>query len=156
MNKTLSGENAHWFRFIRSVLVTVMSGIGLFLAPLPAQEVRSGETGSLSGQVISGDTGAPLGFAVVEVVGTGIQTVTERDGSFRLSNVPAGQRSVLVTYTGLAPNTLTANVTPGGDARIKVTLGATEVLTMEALTVTGERSGIAAAIQQQREAANTV
>jgi len=156
MNNIIPGEIGRWFRNIRPVLLTVMFGGSFMLSPLPAQNPRSAETGTVAGQVTSSDTRGPLGFAVVEVVGTGLQTSTERDGSFRLGNVPAGSQSVRITYTGLASSTQSVAVPAGGIVRIDVVLDATEVLTMEALTVTGERSGIAAAIQQQRHAVNTV
>jgi len=138
------------------VAATLLMVFGLSLVPLSAQTPRTGEVGVVTGQVTSVDSQAPLRFAVVEVVGAGLQATTERDGTFRISNVPSGPQTVSITYTGLATRTETVNVPAGGSVRLDAVLGATEVLTMEALTVTGERSGVAAAIQQQRQAVNSV
>ncbi len=156
MNTTPSVEISRWFRTLRPLLLIITFGVNLMLVPIHAQNTRSTKTGAVAGQVTSGDTLGPLGFAVVEVLGTGIETSTDRDGRYRLGNVPAGSQNIRITYTGLAPSVQAVVVPAGGSVMIDVMLDATEVLTMEALEVTGERSGMAAAIQQQRGAANSV
>ncbi|MSU66782.1 MAG: TonB-dependent receptor [Opitutus sp.] len=149
-------ESCRFRRWRLSVLPALSLLLSVAATPLFAQATRSAGLGTLSGQVLSADTHAPLRFAVVEVVGTDLQATTERDGNFQLRNVPAGAHQVQITYAGLEPQVQSIHIAADGDANLVVTLKASAAIMLEKLTVTGERSGIAAAIQQQRNALNSL
>src|ERR1044071_2551848 len=70
----------------------------LGINPLPAQSTAEG---TIAGHVRNAKTGANLEGAVVDVVGSTTSAITGRDGSFTLSRVPAGRRTLQVFYTGL-------------------------------------------------------
>src|SRR5262245_3787579 len=57
--------------------------------------------GAISGRISNATTGANLEGAEVSIPGTALSTLTDRDGTFVLQNIPAGQHDVRVYYTGL-------------------------------------------------------
>jgi len=57
-------------------------------------------SGVVSGRVLDGVTKAALPGAEVTVEGTQLKTSTDRDGDFRIAGVPAGTRTLIVTYLG--------------------------------------------------------
>lgn len=100
-------------------------------------------------------TGAYLEGAVVTVVGTGLSTISARTGSFTLTGVPTGARTVEATYTGLSPTRTAITVAPGINAPVDIAL-TSDVYQLEAFTVAGEREGNAVALTKQRNAENIV
>jgi hypothetical protein len=81
--------------------------------PADAQTVAAGTrrtpeaSGMVWGQVLSEKTGAPLRFAVVEIISAGLQpisTPTDINGIYVLRHVPAGRRLLRATHIDHAPN----------------------------------------------------
>jgi iron complex outermembrane receptor protein len=70
-------------------------------------------TGSITGRVLNASSGRYLESANVEVVGTNLQTRTDQSGQYLLYNVPAGQVTVRVAYTGQTPLTESVTVQAG-------------------------------------------
>jgi iron complex outermembrane recepter protein len=116
------------------------------------QPAASG-TGSVTGRVRNEGTGVYLEGARVQVAGTHLQAVTERDGWFIIENVPAGTVYLNVAYTGLDPQQLTVVVESGGTTTRDIPL-TSSVYMMDPYTVTSVREGQAAAITLQRVAPN--
>lgn len=78
-------------------------------------------TGTIAGIIINSDTGAPISGAIVKS-GTSTAT-TGADGSFSLSNVPAGTRTVFsVNAAGFAESYEVANVTAGATVNAQAQL----------------------------------
>jgi TonB-dependent receptor len=128
--------------------------------PAAPQASRQQGDGSVRGRIRNQVTGSYLRNAEVSVVGTGIVGWSDEGGTFRLGNVPAGQVTIVVRYTGLRDRQVVATVTPGGTVDLgEVTL---ESQTFDggvladgtAITVTAIRDGQAAAIQERRASAN--
>ena len=69
--------------------------------------------GVLTGTVTNAATGAILEGARVVLEGTGREVTTDSLGSYRFDNVPAGNVSVAVSYTGLSTDRATLAVTSG-------------------------------------------
>ena len=69
-------------------------------------------TGQISGTVAQPD-GRPVSGASVSVAGTDIGTLTDPDGRFNLSSVPAGQQTVQARMIGYSPASETVTVTAG-------------------------------------------
>ncbi|RXK53601.1 TonB-dependent receptor [Oleiharenicola lentus] len=103
----------------------------------------------ISGTVNNKNTQKYLDRAVVEVVGTGLKTLTTPDGRFSLSGVPAGTHTVTATYTGLDPKSQTITVTEEQAAAVSFEL-TSDIYELDALVVTSTIEGTAAAINQQR------
>jgi TonB-linked SusC/RagA family outer membrane protein len=73
------------------LLVFMLAGIGLITA----------QNHHISGVVISEDDGLPILGASVIIKGTSIGTVTDNDGKFVFSNVPADAKSIVISYIGM-------------------------------------------------------
>jgi TonB-dependent receptor len=142
----------------RGALAAVAAFLGLTFAPLeparaaepaPAAAPAAEATSILTGRVSNAATGNNLQGAVVRLEGTPYETLTERGGEFAL-RVPAGDYSLVVTYTGLDAERTTISVPRGARVRRDIALTA-DIYKMNPFTVTGEREGNALAITLQRE-----
>jgi iron complex outermembrane recepter protein len=119
----------------------------------PGREVSAASVGHVRGRVRNLHTGAYLEGARIEIAGTGRSVLTGPDGSFRFRDLPAGEISLEVAYTGLAAERVVANVTPGTEQTLDVALR-TRTVQMETFRVSELREGNAMAITQQRNAMN--
>lgn len=61
----------------------------------------SAQVTEFTGTVTSSDDGHPVVGATVTIKGTNVRTVTNLDGKFTFKNVPAGSKTVVVTYVGM-------------------------------------------------------
>ncbi|MFB6240614.1 MAG: carboxypeptidase-like regulatory domain-containing protein, partial [Gemmatimonadota bacterium] len=102
--------------------------------PLLAQE------GAVTGTVTRADNGQPLDAAQVVVVGTGLGTITDAQGNYRITGVPAGEQRVRVQLVGYASATKTVNVQAGQAATADFQLSHSAVK-MEQIVVTGTGTG---------------
>jgi TonB-dependent receptor len=123
--------------------------------PSAADTARDG-VGTLTGVVVASESRAPLEFVSVSIDGTPLKATTRRDGSFTLANAPSGAGVVRVTYAGREEKTVEFTLAPGGSQTLDVSLELPEVITLGTFEVRGERSGSAAAMQQQRQSVNAV
>ncbi|MSU49498.1 MAG: carboxypeptidase-like regulatory domain-containing protein [Opitutus sp.] len=134
----------NWFRCFSLVLAAFLGGTAL------AQS-----TGSISGVVSDKATSGFLVGAEVHLFGTDVATATNRDGTFSLSNVPAGNQTLAISYVGRRTKTVPVSVQSGGNTTANVDLGDADVIVMEKITVESVREGQSRAINQQRTS-NTV
>lgn len=125
---------------------------GLFVPAFPARAQEG--TGTIVGRVTD-PTGAVLPGASISVEGTAVSTATDVTGSFRLPRVPAGSRTLVVSYLGFDTGTVEVGVPAGGTVRADVELSLAPV-EGEAITVTAEPllEGQARALNQQKTAVN--
>ena len=124
----------------------VAAGAAPGAAPVRASAAlpRTG-TARLIGRVIAGD-GTPVAGARVTVLDTDVSAVADSAGTFRLSGLPAGTRSVEVVAIGYSPARAPADLRPNRDATVSVNVGA-RMATLSAVKVTGapvDRSGFLA------------
>jgi TonB-dependent receptor len=127
----------------------------LFVGFVPAllAAAQGAAPGSLGGRVVQTATRKVLESAVVSVVGSSLTTVTDARGEFFIPNLPPGDYTVRVSYTGLDAAEQSARVTAG--RKSEVVVGMTSgIYVMGQFVVAGEREGAAKAIQDQREAPN--
>jgi iron complex outermembrane recepter protein len=117
--------------------------VGLFAADSVAA--------TLQGTVLNQNTRHYLERATVQLQGTSFQTLTDKDGSFRIAGVPAGSYTVVVDYAGLSQATKTVVVSEGAPANITFEL-TSDVYKMGELVVNSTVEGTAYAINQQRRA----
>ncbi|MBL9202690.1 MAG: TonB-dependent receptor [Opitutaceae bacterium] len=133
------------------------------LALLPFSAPAQSSSGTVEGRVLNPATGDFLERARVTVEGTAIEAFTDTSGFYRLGGVPAGATRVRAFYTGLAPQTLSANVAAGQTATLDFNLapvsgpGRTgEIVKLSEFRVATSREMDAAAIaiNEQRFAPN--
>ncbi|MSU48423.1 MAG: TonB-dependent receptor [Opitutus sp.] len=121
------------------------------LLPMPAQVDA---TSVIVGRVRNAGTGDFLEGAAIELVGTGVVVLSERDGSFRISAAPAVERSIRVTYTGLDPVVRTLAVADGRRVDAGEIGLSSGLYALEKYVVAGTREGSALAMTTQRNAPN--
>ncbi len=150
MNSTKSLQ-PHWLRCLAAAF-------GWFAIVVAAQAQG---TGTIQGRVFNPTSQEYVRNAEVRLANSNQQTYTESDGSFTLSNVPAGVATVTITYTGYNTAAETVNVTAGQVATREINLVSTQaaksdgsVVQLQAFTVSTEREGNAKAIMDQRRNMN--
>jgi outer membrane receptor protein involved in Fe transport len=107
---------------------------------------------SIAGRVSNEGTKASLEGATVALAGTTYATTTERDGSYRLQ-VPPGEYTLTVSYTGLDPHSVSVSAAAGTSVRHDVAL-TSAIYKLDKFVVASEREGNALAITLQRQAPN--
>jgi len=133
---------------------------GWLVAGAPA--VNAQGTGTIEGRVFNAATGESLVNARVEIAGMTREAITDRSGSFRVSGVPAGEARLAVSYIGMARESATVIVPPGGTVQREFELrlvGAArsgDLVKLDAFTVVADRemSAQALAMNEQRNAPN--
>jgi TonB-dependent receptor len=109
--------------------------------------------GAIAGRVINQATGRYLGDAAVRIAGTNIETVTDANGYYRISGVPAGEARISASYTDLDTATQTVTVIAGQTVSADLNLTA-QVYELEKFVVAGAREGSARAVQEQHMSIN--
>ncbi|WP_414663618.1 TonB-dependent receptor [Horticoccus sp. 23ND18S-11] len=107
---------------------------------------------TLQGTVVNQNTKRFLERATVQLQGTPYQTLTDKDGGFRLPGLPAGTYTVVVNYSGLDEATQTVTLTADQTLSSEFGLTAKEVYTLDKFVVNTAIEGTAYAINQQRRA----
>ena len=132
----------------------------VFVSPALAQAPAS--TGTLTGRVFNPNTGQYLRNAQIRIEETGQTTISEDAGEFRISPVPAGKVTVVVSYTGYRTATASVTVPPGGVASQEFNLVSTidvagdpgQAVKLDQFVVSSGREGAAKAIMDQRNSMN--
>lgn len=135
-----------------------VAGLLALHGPLAAQS-----TGQITGTV-SSETGGPLSGASVTISGTDLGTLTDANGRFTISNVPAGQHSVQGRMIGYASATTSVTVASGQVANVALVLTPTAVElegviavgygTQQRINVTGSIAAVEPEELQKRPVAN--
>jgi len=115
-------------------------GAAVLLAVLPVQEP---DPGSVGGRIRSETTGAPIPFAVVEVVGTlsPIMTVADSLGRYSLRGVPAGRRLLRAGSAGYGSHEAEIYIPPGREIYLDFALELEPILLPE-VTAWGTRGKV--------------
>lgn len=115
-------------------------------------------TGSIEGRVQNELNGRYLNNSRISVKGTDILTLTDEDGRYRLTNLPAGMVTLEVFYTGLVKQEVTVNVLPGQTVSQQLSLappgGAAVKLDPFVVASSKETDQANIAVNEQRFAAN--
>ncbi|MEY3608418.1 MAG: hypothetical protein RLZZ447_1206, partial [Verrucomicrobiota bacterium] len=127
-------------------------------AQVPA---AAGNTGSLQGRVLNERNAQYVEGARISIEGTALATLTDAEGYFRLSPVPAGVVKVQTFYTGLPRDVRSVEVTAGKVTELTIALGVPprpggEVVQLAEFQVSTSREmdASALAINEQRVAPN--
>jgi len=134
---------------VTAVLITLFS-----VPPLSAQDRGSG---TIQGRVLNSATGRYLNNARVSVAGTAFEAQTNQDGTYWLSNVPAGDVTVEVRFVGFESKSATVTVPSGALVRQDFELGTTSdgAVQLDPFSVEARAlSGQAVALTEKRNAVN--
>jgi len=144
-----------------------LAAVGLLAIVLAAPAFAQPATGTIQGRVLSSATQEYLRNVEVTVTGTNLTVFTGEDGFFTLAGVPAGERELIVSYTGYETATARLNVSAGATATRDFELtvsglqpasasatGKDTIVKLDKFVVSTEREGNAKAIMDQRAAIN--
>jgi len=106
--------------------------------------------GEIVGVVVDNSDTIALQSANVQLLELGREATTERDGSFRFPDVPAGTYTLVATYVGAQTETLTIDVPETGTIRADFALGG--VGDAPAILVIGQTASQASALNRKRSA----
>lgn len=120
------------------------------------------QPGTITGRIYSPVVKEYLRNAQLRIEETGQTTVSEGEGRFLLGPVSAGRYTVVVTYTGYRPVTLTVDVAAGATvdrdielaSSMHASLPAEEAMRLPEFTVSTLREGSGKAIMDQRNSMN--
>ena len=130
------------------------AGLLVLLALVNGLAFGQPKTGSgISGQVSNAATGSYLNGALVLVTGTQQSAIADREGRYELNNLPVGENTLVVSFSGLDAQQIRVVVAPGQNLVRNVEL-TSSIYKMEKFTVAGEREGTALAETLQRQAPN--
>lgn len=107
------------------------------------------QQGAVAGQVTDADDGRPIDGAQVFIPGSGIGTITDTAGQYRLTGVPVGDQQIRIQVLGYQPTSRTVTVGAGQTATVDFALTVSAV-SMEEVVVT------ATGVQRQRELGHAV
>lgn len=150
-----SPSNARCFRRLLP-LACLLGALALTaLAPSTLHAQAAAATGSVQGRIENAVSGSALNLARVTVKATGREVFTNEFGEYQLADLPAGETALVVSYTGLASQTVTVAVPAGGTATKDVALASArmaselrdnETLLLDAFVVSTQRDTNAASI----------
>ena len=124
-------------------------------ATLMAGTVGAGaqEAEGIYGRVL--DRSGEVGFegAVVRIEELGLEAISERDGRYRIGQLPAGSYTLTVEYLGAARERSTLTVREGQSTALDFRIGE-DVTAIQNILVVGQAAGQAGALNRQRTADN--
>jgi len=147
---TVGGQCPSIFRRLTGWLLASIGFVALAAA-------ANAQTATITGRIMNQTTGEYLKYAQVQVVGTDKSAISENEGVYTLTNVPAGEVKLSVTYTGLDLQEITVVVPASGSVKQDVSMtnaSLGDVITLGAFKVATAREGNAKAIVEQRQAMN--
>ncbi|MEM9965326.1 MAG: TonB-dependent receptor [Asticcacaulis sp.] len=109
--------------------------------------------GNVTGAVTDAtDTGAVLRGAEVTLVELNQSHTVDSDGQFRFTNIPAGNYTLRVTYTGARTELVSISVPATGDINANVQLAPADGSDGNTILVIGQRANLNSSISRQRSA----
>jgi TonB-linked SusC/RagA family outer membrane protein len=106
--------------------------------------------GTVVGRVTDARTAQGVASATIEVEGTRLGAIADQDGRFRITNVPAGSRTIVTRRLGFASTRRAVTVTAGQETTVDFRLEAS-VVALDQIVVTGT-----AGAEQRRAVGNAV
>jgi iron complex outermembrane recepter protein len=147
---------------LRFYVTRTLSLVALFVAGMSTGVFAAeNNVGIVEGRVSSQSSGEYLERARISVDGLPLETFTDADGFYRLTNVPATVVQLKAFFTGLSLHTANVTVLPGQVVTANLSLGSPAQRTGETVKLSEfivgesrEMAGSAIAINEQRFAPN--
>src|ERR1700676_5251204 len=131
-------------RFLYLIFVASILGYGAWVAPAAGQSGKGTITGTAKDSA-----GAPLPSTQIELQPLGRRVVSDDQGQFRITDVPAGEYTLTASYVGL--NAFSPTVTVEAGQTVNVDAALQVASQNDQVVVTGERlQGEAEAINIER------
>lgn len=127
---------------LQKIIPTIFSLILLFAQPVWAQQ-------QISGSVTDAENQEALISASIQIAGSDIATVTNSDGSFKLTGVPEGSHTLIVRYLGYQTKEQEININPGEAKEIQIKLQPID-LEFDDLIITASPTGSNVSYQPSR------
>jgi TonB-dependent receptor len=125
-------------------------------ASMMALAAGAAQAGEITGRVTESTGTVGLQGAIVRISETGQTVSSDRDGSFRLSNVPAGDFTLVVDYLGADAQTRSVTLISADDqVETNFVLGA-DVAADDNILIIGQRGQLTSALNRQRAAAGLI
>ncbi|HCR66531.1 MAG TPA: TonB-dependent receptor, partial [Oceanicaulis sp.] len=125
-------------------------------ASMMALAAGAAQAGEITGRVTESTGTVGLQGAIVRISETGQTVSSARDGSFRLSNVPAGDFTLMVDYLGADAQTRSVTLISADDqVETNFVLGA-DVAADDNILIIGQRGQLTSALNRQRAAAGLI
>jgi len=128
----------------------VLAALAVFTLARAWADTSAPGTGRLEGLVSNAASGAALAGADVTLPGHR-ETLTDSSGHYVFRDLPAGNYNVSVSYTGMNTEAKSAAVAAGDVTNLDFPL-TSEIMRLEAMTVTTQLEGNAAAITKEHNA----
>lgn len=117
-------------------------------------------TGAINGKVTDATGEYTFSDAEVRIEGKRLREVTGRDGSFRFSNIPAGDYELVSEYGGALPERVAVTVVAGETAEVSIRIGGgsgqENTDQLKGLLIDSQAAGQAAAINRRRRAPSVI
>lgn len=108
----------------RTLFAVLTGWLALAVSSTQAQGPAAPEnTGTLQGRVLNERNAQYVEGARVSIEGTGLVTLTDAEGNFRLTQVPTGAVKVQTFYTGLPRDVRSAEISAGKATALTIALG---------------------------------
>ena len=111
---------------------------------------------NVTGEVTDANNTIAFEGAIVSLEGVAGTTTTDSRGRFRLSNVAAGEYTLIVSYVGTDDTRMPISVTAAGLDVGDFVIGANQDASIEEVIVYGQSAAIASALNQERSANSLV
>ena len=103
---------------MKRLIPSVVFGLALLLLP----GLAWAQQGTVTGTVTEAETGNPLPGATVQIVEEGSGAASDAEGQYRITGVPAGEKTLRVSFVGYQQQERTVNVPAGGTVRVNFQL----------------------------------
>lgn len=110
--------------------------LAVAVAAMPVHAQQAAGVGTIEGTIKEANTGRFVEGAQVAVIAAGVGTMTNRNGFYRITNVPAGAVELTVRMVGYAPARRNTTVTAGQTVTVDLELQQT-ALQLQAVVTTG-------------------
>lgn len=110
--------------------------------------------GTLRGVVTDSVTNDRLIGATIAVMGTSLGAMTDVEGEYKISNIPAGRHQLKISYVGYRTKFVSVDVIDKQSKRVNLNI-VVDAINIHEVVVTGQARGQVAAINQQL-GANTI
>ncbi len=122
----------------KNVFVFTLMLMGLYADVMAAESTPVNEGNSIFGHVIEEDTEESIPYATVMIMETKQGAVTNEDGEFYFSNIPAGNYTLRVQYMGY--ETLEKRITVSNEFRVDVHFKLESSYQMDEVVVSASRN----------------